>query len=87
MAVIIKEVYYVKQGKKKLKLSSSTAETRRIRVRRVQIALLTERINELNEHLKKNKSIIIRRGLLKMVGQRRGRLSILREPISKAIVN
>ena len=41
----------------------------------VQIALLTERINELNEHLKKNKKDHhSRRGLLKMVGQRRGLL-------------
>ncbi len=38
----------------------------------VQIALLTERINELNEHLRDNKKDHhSRRGLLKMVGQRR----------------
>ena len=38
----------------------------------VQIALLTERINELNEHLRENKKDHhSRRGLLKMVGQRR----------------
>ena len=42
----------------------------------VQIALLTERINELTEHLKVNKKDHhSRRGLLKMVGQRRGLLS------------
>jgi len=41
----------------------------------VQIALLTERINELNEHLKLHKKDHhSRRGLLKMVGQRRGLL-------------
>ena len=45
----------------------------------VQIALLTERINHLNEHLKvhphDNHS---RRGLLKMVGQRRGLLDYIK---------
>ena len=44
----------------------------------VQIALLTERINTLNEHLKLNKKDHhSRRGLLKMVGQRRGLLNYL----------
>jgi small subunit ribosomal protein S15 len=38
----------------------------------VQIALLTERINQLTEHLKLNvKDQSSRRGLLKLVGQRR----------------
>lgn len=41
----------------------------------VQIALLTERIKNLTEHLKANKKDHhSRRGLLKMVGQRRGLL-------------
>ena len=45
----------------------------------VQIALLTERINELTEHLKANKNDHhSRRGLLKMVGQRRGLLAYLK---------
>lgn len=44
----------------------------------VQIALLTERINELTEHLKANKKDHhSRRGLLKMVGQRRNLLAYL----------
>lgn len=44
----------------------------------VQIALLTERINHLNEHLKVfKKDHHSRRGLLKMVGQRRGLLNYL----------
>jgi len=44
----------------------------------VQIALLTERINELNEHLKVHKKDHhSRRGLLKMVGVRRSFLSYL----------
>ncbi|NCB30935.1 MAG: 30S ribosomal protein S15, partial [Clostridia bacterium] len=46
----------------------------------VQIALLTERINHLNEHLKINKKDHhSRRGLLKMVGQRRGLLNYLKD--------
>ena len=45
----------------------------------VQIALLTERINELNGHLKVHKKDHhSRRGLLKMVGQRRGLLKYLK---------
>jgi small subunit ribosomal protein S15 len=41
----------------------------------VQIAILTERINELTAHLKDHqKDHHSRRGLLKMVGQRRGLL-------------
>lgn len=44
----------------------------------VQIAILTERINHLNEHLKlHNNDHHSRRGLLKMVGQRRGLLNYL----------
>ena len=45
----------------------------------VQVALLTARINELTEHLKVNKKDHhSRRGLLKMVGQRRGLLNYLK---------
>jgi len=44
----------------------------------VQVALLTERINYLTEHLKMHKKDHhSRRGLLKMVGQRRGLLNYL----------
>ncbi|HPT79043.1 MAG TPA: 30S ribosomal protein S15 [Candidatus Atribacteria bacterium] len=44
----------------------------------VQIALLTERINHLNEHLKVHKKDHhSRRGLLMMVGRRRGLLNYL----------
>ena len=46
----------------------------------VQIALLTERIVELNEHLKVNKKDHhSRRGLLKMVGQSRNLLAYLKK--------
>ena len=45
----------------------------------VQIALLTQRINHLNEHLKMHKQDNhSRRGLLKMVGKRRGLLDYLK---------
>ena len=45
----------------------------------VQVALLTARINHLNEHLKLNKKDHhSRQGLLLMVGQRRGLLDYLR---------
>ncbi|MEG1459097.1 MAG: 30S ribosomal protein S15 [Acetivibrio sp.] len=45
----------------------------------VQVALLTTRITELTEHLKENpKDHHSRRGLLKMVGQRRGLLDYLK---------
>ncbi|MBR4031071.1 MAG: 30S ribosomal protein S15 [Clostridia bacterium] len=46
----------------------------------VQIAILTNRINHLNEHLKINKKDHhSRRGLLKMVGKRRGLLNYLQK--------
>jgi small subunit ribosomal protein S15 len=46
----------------------------------VQIAILTERINYLTEHLKEHKKDYhSRRGLLKMVGRRRGLLNYLME--------
>ena len=44
----------------------------------VQIALLTDRINHLNEHLKTNRNDHhSNRGLLKMVGKRRSLLDYL----------
>ena len=46
----------------------------------VQIALLTARINNLNEHLKRNKNDHhSNRGLLLMVGRRRGMLEYLKK--------
>ncbi len=46
----------------------------------VQVAILTARINELTEHFKVNpKDHHSRRGLLKMVGQRRGLLAYLKK--------
>lgn len=46
----------------------------------VQVALLTERINHLTEHLKVNKNDNhSRRGLLQLVGKRKGFLLYLKE--------
>lgn len=46
----------------------------------VQVAILTKRINELTEHLKiHKKDHHSRRGLLKMVGQRRNLLGYLKD--------
>ncbi|KGG80853.1 MULTISPECIES: 30S ribosomal protein S15 [Caloranaerobacter] len=46
----------------------------------VQIAILTYQINKLNEHLKVHKKDYhSRRGLLKMVGKRRGLLNYLQK--------
>ncbi len=46
----------------------------------VQVALLTERIRTLTEHLKENKKDHhSRRGLLKMVGRRKGLLAYLKK--------
>ena len=46
----------------------------------VQVAVLTERIKELTEHLREHhKDHHSRRGLLKMVGQRRGLLGYLKK--------
>ncbi|MFS8650513.1 MAG: 30S ribosomal protein S15 [Caldibacillus sp.] len=45
----------------------------------VQVALLTEQINNLNEHLKVHKKDNhSRRGLMKMIGRRRNLLTYLR---------
>jgi small subunit ribosomal protein S15 len=46
----------------------------------VQVAILTGRITELTEHLREHKhDHSTRRGLLKLVGQRRGLLSYLND--------
>ena len=46
----------------------------------VQVAILSARIAELTEHLKENpKDHHSRRGMLKMIGQRRGSLAYLKE--------
>jgi small subunit ribosomal protein S15 len=57
-----------------------------------QVAILTERINHLTEHLKEhNKDFSTRRGLMKMVGRRRRLLNYLKRHLSaeqyKAFLN
>ncbi len=53
----------------------------------VQIAILTERINKLTEHMKKHKKDIhSRRGLIAMVNKRRRLLEYLKETDYKKYV-
>lgn len=54
----------------------------------VQIAILTHRINSLTEHLKVHrKDHHSRRGLLKMVGQRRSLLNYLKNKSAERYLN
>ena len=66
---------------KKNAIIAEYARKRRYRIHlEVQIAILTARIQELTEHLKNHpKDHHSRRGLLKMVGQRRGLLAYLKK--------
>ena len=67
-------------SKERKQLLSNSTEEKRYRLPEVQIAILTARIAELTEHLKSNqKDHHSRRGLLKMVGQRRGLLDYLKK--------
>lgn len=53
----------------------------------VQVAILTQRINDLNGHLKTHKKDFhSRRGLLQMVGKRRALLSYLRKTSSERYI-
>lgn len=53
-----------------------------------QVAILTERIKELTEHLKINKhDFAARRGLLQMVGKRRRLLAFIAENDSQAYLD
>ena len=50
----------------------------------LQVAMLTDRINQLTQHLKKNdKDHSSRRGLLKMIGRRRRLLSYINKQDSE----
>jgi len=50
----------------------------------LQIAMLTERINQLSAHLQKNKKdYSSRRGLLKMIGQRKRLMAYLQKQDSE----
>ena len=51
----------------------------------VQISILTERVNELTRHLKENKNDLhSRRGLLKLVADRRAHMKYLQKKNQKA---
>ena len=53
-----------------------------------QVAILTERIKELTEHLQANKhDFAARRGLLQMVGQRRRLLRYIAEKDSQTYID
>lgn len=54
----------------------------------VQVAILTNRIQQLTEHLRNNKQDqSCRRGLLKLVGQRRRLLTYLRQSNYQAYIS
>jgi small subunit ribosomal protein S15 len=54
----------------------------------LQVAMLTERINQLTAHLKKNeKDHSSRRGLLKMIGRRRRLLAYIQKEDSERYQN
>ena len=64
--------------KKKTVIESNRTHEKDTGSPEVQIAILTERINELTEHLKTHKKdFSSRRGLLKMVGKRNSLLKYL----------
>ena len=51
----------------------------------VQISILTERVNELTRHLKENKNDLhSRRGLLKLVADRRAHMKYLKKKNEKS---
>jgi small subunit ribosomal protein S15 len=81
LAIIIKGGYNMISKEKKAEIIKNFGRTPEdTGSPEVQIALLTARISELTEHLKKNKKDHhSRRGLLKMVGQRRGLLEYLKK--------
>ncbi len=69
----------VKDQKKKV-ISSFSRDKRDTGSAEVQVALLTERINSLSDHFKKNvKDHHSRYGLIKMVGRRKRLLTYLRQ--------
>ncbi len=68
----------IEKGKKKKLIEKFKAHVEDSGSAAVQIALLSERINYLTEHLKKHKKDFhSRRGLLTLVGRRRRLLSYL----------
>ena len=69
----------MKRDKKKKVIGSTSLHPKDTGSHQVQIAILTERINELSKHLDKHpKDNHSRRGLLMMVGKRRKLLNYMR---------
>jgi small subunit ribosomal protein S15 len=78
MGILHKEAFYMNKEFKSEIINKYKLHEKDTGSPEVQIAILTERINHLNEHLKiHKKDHHSRRGLLKMVGQRRGLLNYL----------
>jgi small subunit ribosomal protein S15 len=77
------QIERIRKAEKKWRLvqqKTSSANTDSTQKTPVQIALLTERINSLTEHLKSHvKDHHSRRGLLMMVGRRRRMLDYVRK--------
>ena len=69
----------MKKVKKKKVITDNSVHEKDTGSHQVQVAILTERINELTKHLEKHpKDNHSRRGLLTMVGKRRRLLNYLR---------
>ena len=78
-ALILMEVFYMVKERKIEIIEKFATHEGDAGSPEVQVALLTERINELNGHLQiHKKDHHSRRGLLKMVGQRRSLLRYLK---------
>jgi len=74
----------MKRSKKKTLIKSYALHPKDTGSPQVQVAILTERINQLSKHLEEHpKDNHSRRGLLMMVGKRRKHLNYLRlnEPV------
>lgn len=70
--------FFMKKEKKKKVIKSHALHEKDTGSHQVQIAVLTQRINDLSKHLEKHpKDNHSRRGLLMMVGKRRRLLSYL----------
>lgn len=78
-AVLIKYFYNMKRDKKKKVIGDHGSHPKDTGSHHVQVAILTERINELSKHLETHpKDNSSRRGLLMMVGRRRKLLNYVK---------
>jgi small subunit ribosomal protein S15 len=80
-----RELYMLKTEKKQKVIKKAQVNDKDTGSSSVQIAILTERIKELTGHLKKHKKDLhSRRGLIKMVANRRKHLKYLEKNDNKA---